>query len=81
MQDLLGQVEAGQEIAEPFAGARVAKSTLDRWHAIYGGLTRDDAKRPRQLDVEHRRLKKLVADPSLDTLELFIPEGSVLEDG
>ena len=32
----------------------------------YGGMTKDDAKRVRQLEEENRRLKKLVADLALD---------------
>ncbi|MFK7604438.1 transposase, partial [Deinococcus sp. SM5_A1] len=37
-----------------------------RWKAKYGGMTKDETKRFRLLEEENRRLKKLVADLSLD---------------
>ena len=37
-----------------------------RWRAEYGGLRLDQAKRLKALETENSRLKKLVADLSLD---------------
>ena len=64
--EILGQVDAGQPLAEltRFHGTLV--STIHRWKAKYGGMTKDETKRFRLLEEEHRRLKKLVADLSLD---------------
>jgi transposase-like protein len=44
----------------------VSEQTYYRWRKEYGGLTRDQAKRLRELEQENARLKKLVADVSLD---------------
>jgi len=44
----------------------VSKHTLYAWKAKYGGLEVSEAQRLRQLEDENRRLKKLVAELSLD---------------
>ena len=41
-------------------------SVIYRWRRKYGGMEVDDAKRLKQLEDENRKLKKLVADLSLD---------------
>lgn len=64
--DVLAKVEAGTSISEVARQSGVAKATVHRWQAGYGGMTRDDARRVRQLEEENRRLKKLVADLALD---------------
>ncbi|TSA78959.1 transposase [Deinococcus detaillensis] len=70
MLEVLGQVEAGQPIGEVARTAGVAVSTIHRWKAHYGGMIRDETKRFRLLEEENRRLKRLVADLSLDNLIL-----------
>ncbi|GAA3998940.1 hypothetical protein GCM10022631_07170 [Deinococcus rubellus] len=70
MLDILGQVEAGQPIGGVARTAGIAVSTIHRWKDRYGGMTKDETKRFRLLEEEHRRLKKLVADLSLDHLIL-----------
>ena len=64
--DILGQFDAGQPLAELTRLHGVAVSTIHRWKAKYGGMTKDETKRFRLLEEENRRLKKLVADLSLD---------------
>lgn len=44
----------------------VTEQTYYRWRKEYGGLRIDQAKRLRELEKENQRLKKLVADVSLD---------------
>ncbi len=44
----------------------VSENTYYRWRKIYGGMKVDQAKRLRDLEKENGRLKKLVADLSLD---------------
>ena len=44
----------------------VSKHTVYAWKAKYGGLTVNEAQRLRQLEDENNRLKRLVADLSLD---------------
>ena len=64
--DVLAQVEAGTAIGDVARLSGVSKATIHRWQARYGGMTKDDAKRVRQLEDENRQLKKLVADLALD---------------
>ena len=44
----------------------VSDYTYYRWRKEYGGMRVDQAKRLKDLEVEKSRLKKLVADLSLD---------------
>ena len=44
----------------------ISDQTYYRWRKEYGGLRVDQAKRLKQLEHENGRLKKLVADLSLD---------------
>jgi transposase-like protein len=44
----------------------ITDQTYYRWRKEYGGLKRDQAKRLKELERENGRLKKLVADLSLD---------------
>lgn len=62
----LRQVEAGAPVAEVCRKMQVAESTFFRWKKIYGGLGVAELRRLKQLEVENRKLKQLVADLSLD---------------
>mgnify|MGYP001564235661 CR=1 FL=1 len=64
--EALKQVEAGRTAAEVGRELGVSKHTIYAWKAKYGGLEVSEAQRLRQLEDENRRLKKLVADLSLD---------------
>jgi len=52
-------VEAGRKLG-------ITEQTYYRWKKEYGGLRVDQAKRLKGLEQEHVRLKRLVADLSLD---------------
>jgi putative transposase len=64
--EALKQVEAGRTAADVGRELGVSKHTIYAWKAKYGGLDVSEAQRLRQLEDENRRLKKLVADLSLD---------------
>ena len=55
----LTQMEAAKKLG-------IAEQTLIRWRKEYGGLRVDQAKRFKELEKENIRLKRLVADLSLD---------------
>ena len=55
----LTQVEAAKKLG-------IWEQTLIRWRKEYGGLRVDQAKRFKELEKENVRLKRLVADLSLD---------------
>jgi transposase-like protein len=44
----------------------VTEQTFYRWRKEYGGMRLDQAKRLKELEKENARLKRLVADLSLD---------------
>jgi putative transposase len=56
----------GQTMPEACRKAGVTEQTYYRWRKEYGGLRLDQAKRLKELEHENNRLKKLVADLSLD---------------
>jgi len=60
---LLGQ---GTSIGEAIRKLGVSEQTYCRWRKEYGGMRVDQARRLKELEVENSRLKKLVADLSLD---------------
>ena len=62
----LKQLEAGRTAAEIGRELGVSKHTIYAWKANYGGMSVGEAQRLRQLEDENQRLKKLVADLSLD---------------
>ena len=56
----------GKTIAEAVRQAEISEQTYYRWRKVYGGMNTTDARRLRELEKENSRLKKLVADLSLD---------------
>ena len=56
----------GKTIAEAVRQAEITEQTYYRWRKEYGGMSTADAKRLKELEKENARLKKLVADLSLD---------------
>ena len=56
----------GQSIAEACRQISVSEQTYYRWRRQYGGLQIDQAKRFKDLEQENGRLKRLVADLSMD---------------
>jgi transposase-like protein len=59
-------VSQDHTVAEACRKASVTEHTYYRWRKQYGGLRLDQAKRLKELEQENTRLKKLVADLSLD---------------
>lgn len=62
------EVEISRGATVPVACKKigVTQQTYYRWRTEYGGLRLDQAKRMKALETENARLKKLVADLSLD---------------
>ena len=56
----------GSTIGEASRKIGVTEQTYYRWRKEYGGMRVEQAKRLRELEKENARLKKLVADLSLD---------------
>jgi putative transposase len=66
MVGALKQVEAGRKAEDVAREVGVSKHTLYAWKAKYGGMDVSEAQEAKQLRDENARLKKLVADLSLD---------------
>lgn len=66
----LKQAEAGMKVAEVCRQIGVSQHTFYYWRRKYGGLEINEAKRLRELEAENAKLKKLVANLSLDNLAL-----------
>jgi putative transposase len=56
----------GVTVAEACRKIAVAEQTYYRWRKEYGGMRVEQARRLKDLEKENARLKKLVADISLD---------------
>ena len=56
----------GRSVSEACRELGISEQTFYRWKKEYGTLKLDQAKRLRELENENARLKKLVADLSLD---------------
>jgi putative transposase len=63
---VLRQAEEGTPIAEVCRRAGISETSFYSWRKKYGGLMPSEMKRLKQLEEENQRLKKLVADLSLD---------------
>jgi putative transposase len=66
MIEALKQVEGGRSVEEVGRHYGVSKHTIYGWKAKYGGMDVSEAQEVKQLRDENARLKKLVADLSLD---------------
>ncbi len=59
-------ISQGASISEASRKIGITEQTYYRWRKEYGGLRIEQAKRLKSLEKENARLKKLVADLSLD---------------
>ena len=62
----LRQVEAGTPVADICRKLGVSEQTCSRWKRVCAGMGITEWRRLRQLEEEHRKLKQLVADLTLD---------------
>ena len=57
---------SGQTIAQVCQKFSISEQTFFRWRNEYGGMKSDGVKRLKELEEENRRLKKAVAELTLD---------------
>lgn len=62
----LRQHEAGKPVAEISRELGVSDVTFYKWKQRFGGMGVSEVRQLKQLEDENRRLKRLVADLSLD---------------
>jgi putative transposase len=63
---ILKEHQAGLGAKEPCRKHGISDATFYKWRSRYGGMEVSDARRPKALEAENAKLKKIVADLSLD---------------
>ncbi len=63
---ILKQADDGTSVEEVCRKAGISQQTYYRWRKKYAGLMPSELKRLKQLEEENGRLKRMVADLSLD---------------
>lgn len=63
---VLKQAEMGLPVADLIRQIGIAEQTFYRWKRQFGGLESDQVRELKQVVEEHARLKRLVAELSLD---------------
>lgn len=68
--EILREIEVltsqGKSVAEAVKQCEIAEQTYYRWRREYGGMDKSEVRRLKELERENARLKKLVAELSLD---------------
>lgn len=67
---ILREQEAGAQTADVCRKHGISSATFYKWKAKFGGLDVSDARRLKALEDENARLKKIVADLTLDNVML-----------
>jgi len=63
---ILKEAEAGFKVIDLCRKYGISDQTFYNWRNKYGGMSVSDARKLKALEKENRRLKRLVADLSLD---------------
>ncbi len=63
---ILKEHEAGAKVADLVRRHGVSEQSFSRWKSKYGGMQMSAARRLGELESEHARLKKLLAEAELD---------------
>jgi putative transposase len=63
---ILKQADDGTSVEEVCRKAGISQQTYYRWRKKYAGLMPSEVRRLKQLEEENARLKRMVADLSLD---------------
>lgn len=63
---ILRQQEAGKSVKELAREHSISEATFYNWKAKYGGMQMSDVKRLKDLEEENSRLKRIVANQTLE---------------
>ena len=64
--DADAMLNSGKDEAAVLQALAVSESTYERWRKQYGGMKAEEAKRLQEVEAENERLKKIVAELTLD---------------
>ncbi len=67
---ILKQQESGIAASELCRQHNISSATFYKWKAKFGGMTASEAQKLRQLESENAKLKRIVADLTLDNVAL-----------
>jgi putative transposase len=67
---ILKQAETGAVVGDLCRQVGIAEQTFYRWKKVYGGMLPSEVRELKQLREENSRLKKVVADLTLDKVML-----------
>ena len=67
---ILKEAEAGVKNQDICRRHGITEQTFYRWRSKYGGMQVSDAKKYRELEIENRKLKLLLAEERLDNVAL-----------
>ncbi len=65
-----GLLSQGKTVSQACKQSGVSDQTYYRWRKAYGGMKVDQARRLKELEAENARLKRAVADLTIDKLIL-----------
>ncbi len=66
LREAEAMLAAGKTVAQVVQALGVSEPTFARGRSQYGGIKAEEARRLKELEVENARLKKAVADPTID---------------
>ena len=66
LREAEAMLAAEKTIGQVCQALEVSEQTYHRWRNQYGGMKAEEAKRLKELEVENKRLKKLLAEAELD---------------
>ncbi len=67
---MLRENDAGKTVEEVCRAHKVSSHTFYKWRRKFKGMEVHDAKKMRELDAENAKLKRIVANLSLDIIVL-----------
>ena len=70
---VLKQAEDGTSVGEVCRKTGISEATFYTWRKKYAGLMPSEMRRLRQLEEDNAKLKRLVADLSLDKPRILVP--------
>ena len=66
LREAEAMLAAGRTVAQVVQALGVSEQTFNRWRTQYGGMKEGEARRLKELEIENARLKKAVADLTID---------------
>ena len=66
LREVAAAQTAGKTVEQACRDLGISDSTYHRWKGQYGGMQTDEVKRLKDLEKENERLRRIVADLTLD---------------